>query len=467
MLASGWRSFQRTPGPEEPDYPFPQPAVNAGALPSNPDVFPPLMRFLIVLSSMLLIPVLVIAHLWIYDMELKPELANRALRELKRIGIKHSNVRLDYMDATITGTAVDAEMRDAAGRAMRAVSGIHFDDARNLIVVPARVEAEIEGSQLTLSGWLPDEKSVQALLRIVGEFRPDLKPDARKLRVSPFVSAGIDGTQELTGQHRLVRPILAGLRTQPSFSIEKSGDTYVVKGALPSVALKEAVIEATQNNPGGWTVDTSALIGAPHVLEAAFTKSNALALFLKSYFSAPLPGTFSINPDGGPRIVAGATREMEAEWLGLLRGVSGAAKVEADLTIYPSVYLLPGYRPQSEVVEGTLAPLVDALKQTAVYFDPVTNLLPPDEETKLAALLPLLSACGPGLQIVLSGTGGSATETKAAHHARSEIVKTKLAGLGLPSGQLEVLDLGALYAKPPPETDPVKQSSARVEMLVR
>ena len=76
-------------------------------------------------------------------------------------------------------------------------------------------------------------------------------------------------------------------------------------------------------------------------------------------------------------------------------------------------------------------------------------------------------ACGPGLQIILSGTGGAATESVGAHHARCEVVKARLAALGLASGQLEVADLGALHTPPPPEADPLKQSSARVEMLVK
>lgn len=425
------------------------------------------MRFLIILTSILLIPVLVIAHLWIYDVDLKAGLANRALGELKRLGIKHSNVSLDYMDATISGTASDIAMREAAAKAMHELPGIHFDDARNLIVVPARVESALNGTQLTISGWLPDEKSVQALLKIVGEYRPDLTIDAKTLRISPSVSAGQDSAEEITPRHRLVRPILASLRVPPSFSIEKSGGKYVVRGALPSAQLKQAVIDALSDTPGGWEVDTSGLIGAPHVTEAAFTKSNALPLFLKSYFSAPTPGTFALNADGGPHIVADATREMEAEWLGLLRGVSGAAKVQADLKIHRSIYHLPGYRPQSEAVDGTLPPVVDALKQTAVYFDSATNIPFPDEEIKLAALLPLLTACGPGLQIILSGTGGAETETAAAHRTRAEAVKTMLASLGFPTDQMSVLDLGALHAQPPAEPDPLKQSSARVEMLVK
>ena len=425
------------------------------------------MRSTIVLISLLLIPVMVTAHLWMYEREMKPELEGRALLELKRLGVKHPNVKLDYLDATIYGVSDDVDTRNHAAAAMHDLPGIHFADRNNLIVVPAHVSAQLDGQVLTLSGWLPDEKSVQAFLKIVGDFRPDLKLDAKKLGISPVVATGIDGTEEISPTHRLVRPILASLRVWPSLSIERNGDTYVMQGFLPSAKYRQAVIGAVQDNPGGWKVDASGLIGAQHVQEAAFTKSDALPQFLRSYFEAPAPGTFSIKEDNIPHIVADATHEMEAEWLGLLRGVSGAARVDAALTLHPSVFQLPGYRPQSEVVEGTLPPLVDALKQTAVFFDPLTNTLPPEEEARLATVAPLMIACGPGLQILISGTGGAATDTPSAHHARCDIVKAKLAALGVAASQVEVADLGALYAQGPAVTDPQKQSGARVELLVK
>jgi hypothetical protein len=425
------------------------------------------MRSTIVLVTFLLIPVMVTAHLWIYERQMKPELEGRALHELKRLGVKHANVRLDFLDATISGVSDDVDTRTHAAAAMHDLPGIHFVDRNNLIVVPAQVKAQLDGQVLTLSGWLPDEKSVQTLLKIVGDFRPDLKLEAKKLGISPVVATGIDGTEEISPKHRLVRPILASLRVWPSLSIEKNGDTYVMKGFLPSAKYRQAVIDAVQDNPGGWKVDANGLIGAQHVHEAAFTKGEALPQFLRSYFEAPAPGTFAIKEDNIPHIVADATHEMEAEWLGLLRGVSGAARVDAVLTLHPSVFQLPGYRPQSEVAEGTLPPLVDALKQTAAFFDPLTHTLPPEEEAKLATLAPLMIACGPGLRLLLSGTGGAATETSAAHHARCDIVKAKLAALGVPANQMEVADLGGLYALSPAATDPQKQSSARVEMLVK
>ena len=425
------------------------------------------MRSTIVLISFLLIPVMVTAHLWIYERDMKPELESRARLELKRVGVQHPNVKLDYLDATISGVSDDVDTRNHAAAAMHDVPGIHFADRNNLIVVPAQVNAKLDGQVLTLGGWLPDEKSVQAFLKIVGNFRPDLTLEAKKLGISPVVATGIDGTEEISPTHRLVRPILASLRVWPSLSIERTGDTYAMKGFLPSAQSRQAVIDAVQENPGGWKVDASGLIGAQHVHEAAFTKSDALPQFLRSYFEAPAPGTFAIKEDNVPHIVADATREMEAEWLGLLRGVSGAARVDAVLTVYPSVFQIPGYRPQSEVVEGTLPPLVDALKHTAAFFDPLTNTLTPEEEARLATVAPLMIACGPGLQILLSGTGGAETDTPAAHHARCDIVKAKLTALGVAASQMEVADLGALYAQSPGPADPQKQSGARVEMLVK
>lgn len=425
------------------------------------------MRSTIVLISFLLLPVLVIAHLWIYDEDMKPALANHALGELKRIGIQHANVRLDYLDATITGTASDVDTRELAAKTMREITGIHFIEKNNLIVVPARVSAKLEGGRLSLEGWLPDEKSVQATIRIVSEFRPDVEVEAKKLRISNYVGAGVDGEEEITPAHRLLRPILAGLRVPASFSIEKSNATYIIKGSLPSSEMKAAVIDAVADNPGGWKIDTTALIGAPHVQQAAFTKGNALPVFLRSYFSAPTPGTFEITPDGSPRITADATRQMEAEWLALLRGVSGAAKVDARLNIVPSVYQLPGYRPESQVVEGTLAPLMEALNHASVMFDPVTNTLPEDEAARLEALAPLMTACGPGLHLILTASGGTVHNNATGHKASCETVKARLVALGLVASQIETADLGPLRPPRALAADAETQSGARVEMLVK
>ena len=429
------------------------------------------MRFLIVITSLLLIPVLVIAHLWIYDEDVKPGLAARALGELKKLGVKHANVRLDYLDASISGVAKDVETREKAAEAMRRLGGIHFIEKNNLIVVPSSLEARLDGTHLALSGWLPDEKNVREVRRIVAAFRPDLQIDAKKLRISPFVVVGADPAATLDERHRLMRPILASLREPASFAIQKSGATYIVTGALPTgtrQAVLEALTEALKENTGGWTIDAAKLAGGPHISEAAFTKGNGLPLFLRSFFSAPTPGTFFIDENGGPHIEAHATKQMESEWLAALRGVSGAAKVDAKLTLHPSIYQLPGYRPASEVDPETLAPAMEALKQTALHFDPATNLLAEDEETKLAALAELLVACGPALHLILSGADGAAApENKTVHHARAEQVKAKLSALGLTASQMEVLDIGGLWAPPPPESDPVKQMSARVEIMIK
>lgn len=427
------------------------------------------MRSTIVLVSLLLLPVLVIAHLWLYDEDMKPDLAARALSELKHAGIHKPAVQLAYLDATISGIASDVEVRERAAQAVRAIKGLHYIEANNLIVVPARVAARREDARLALEGWLPDEKSVQGVIRIVGEFRPDLELDAKKLRISKFVSTGSAGAGEITAGHRLLRPILAALRVPATFAVEKAGDIYLLKGSLPSEEMRRAVIEAVEDNPGGWKIDATALIGAPHVEQAAFTKNNALPVFLRSYFSAPTPGTLEFSADGGPRIVADATRQMEAEWIGLLRGVSGAAKVDARLNIVPSIYLLQGYRPTSEVVVGTLEPLVEALNHTGIVLDAATHMIPDEEAAKLDALAPLMMACGPGLHVVLSASGGDAAHNDSAsgHKAACEAVKAKLVALGVPAAQMEIAAIGALHPQRALPPDAETQTGARVELLVK
>jgi len=190
-------------------------------------------------------------------------------------------------------------------------------------------------------------------------------------------------------------------------------------------------------------------------------------VFLRSFFSAPTPGIFEIADDGSPRITADATRQMEAEWLALLRGVSGAAKVDARLSLAPSVYQLPGYRPESQVADGTLAPLMEVLNHASFMFDPVTNTLPDDEATRLDALAPLMTACGPGLRLILTASGGTAHNSPAGHKASCEIAKARLVAFGMAAEQIEIADLGPLRPPRALAADAETVLGVRLEMLVK
>lgn len=424
------------------------------------------MRFFIVLLALLLLPVFVGVHLVIFRSQQQPRLNGQVLEMLRAAGIKHAQVRMDYLDATIFGSAPDVVARDQAAAAVSAVRGVRFSQASNRIVVPAHVAAVLKDKRLALSGWLPDERSVQDFLKIVRDYRPDLELDAAKLKVSPFVVTGDAENEALSDTHRLLRPILDSIRVPASLSVHRADDTYVVQGYLPSEAMRNEIIDAVQDNVGQWKIDVTKLVATRYVADAPFTKSRALPQFLKSYFAAPVPGTFSIDASSDPVLIADATRDMEAEWLALLRAVSGGARVDSRLTIFPSPYHLPGYRPQSQAVPGSLGPLKLALSTATIFFDEGSTTLNPDEEAKLAAVVPLILKCGPGLTVLIGFFRQGDIETTRRGERRAAAVKDKLIRSGVSSARLEVVQFGDALEE---SADPLEQAriAGRIELKIK
>lgn len=424
------------------------------------------MRFFIVLLALLLLPVFVGVHVMIHRSQHEPRLRDRVLEALQAAGIKQAQVRMDYLDATIFGSAPDVAARDQAAAAVGAVRGVRFSQAGNRIVVPAHVAAVLKEKRLALSGWLPDERSVQDYLKILREYRPDLELDAARLKVSPFVVTGDAENEPLSDTHRLLRPVLDAIRVPASLSVYRADDTFVVEGYLPSETLKNEIIDAVQDNAGQWKIDVTKLVATRHVAEAPFTRSRALPQFLKSYFAAPVPGTFSIDAGSDPVLIADATREMEAEWLALLRAVGGGARVDSRLTIFPSIYHLPGYRPQSQVVPGSLGPLKLALSSATTFFDEGSTSLGPEEESKLVAVAPLVLKCGPGLTLLVGFFRQGDVESTRRGERRAAAVKDKLIRSGVSSARLEVVQFGEALDE---SSDPLEQAriAGRIELKIK
>lgn len=424
------------------------------------------MRLLIPPLALVLLPVFVGAHFLIFRAEQQPHLAGKVREALRLTGVKRGDAKMNYLDATVTGVAQDVAMREAAGVAVAQVRGIRFSPTNNRIVVPAHVNAALDDKRLSLTGWLPDERSVQSFLKIVKEHRPDLEIDAKKLRVSPFVITGDAENVALSEKHRLLRPVLDAIRVPASLSVTREGDTFVVQGYLPSEEMRNEIIDAVQDNPGGWKTDVAKLVATRFVAESGFTRSNALPRFLKSYFSSPEPGTFSINGQSGPVLVADATREMEAEWLTLLRAVSGGAKVDARLTIYPSIYHLPGYRPQSQVPAESAAALRPALDSATVFFENGSTTLAPDEECKLRGAAPAILAGGQGLHLLIGYIEQSDPASNHLARERAALVRETLMDLGVGRNQLEIVSFNEV---PDASANPAEQTriARRIELQIK
>ncbi|MCP5556498.1 MAG: hypothetical protein H7A55_01980 [Verrucomicrobiaceae bacterium] len=243
---------------------------------------------------------------------------------------------------------------------------------------------------------------------------------------------------------------------------------YVLSGHLPDSNLRASVINTVTGSRPGREVDATGLSASDFVDVAPFTSGSALPNFLRSYCSVAEPGDFSIATGSGPVLTGAATRELEGQWLSLLRPLSGTFKVEAHLSIRPSQYHMPGYQPTSEVPAELLARLQENLRNRLITFTDSSMEISPEDASMLSALSADLFAAGPALHLIVgSHPGSEKPEDTAKALSRAEMVQRRLVELGIPTENLhaEVFDALPLNGSGGAETGVSYTNS--VELLVR
>ena len=424
------------------------------------------MRIFITITALLMIPVLILVHLVMFNDEMRPLLTARIQADLERIGITKASVHLSYLDASISGQAASLEVRERAAAAVLAQPGVRLFSENNHIQVPAQLKMETDPENIRLSGWLPGETDVQTVIDTFVKFRPDLKVDAKKLRISNYVV--LEAKNPPIGmEHPLVAPLIDKLRLPASLKLVQKDNGYHFAGRVPTEELRESIIQAATAAAPHLNIEGDQLSSGVCVTEAPFTQSESLLAFISSFFDAPAPGQFSFEEGGTATIEADVTPELKNEWLPRVESIIGRKDVNAKFRLFSAVYLLPGYRPQWSLTESEAEPLVSALAQMQIYFDPESDVMIEEEVEKLKMAVPAMQVCGPELQLVISGWGGPVTETPEKHLARSRAVLEKLVDLGIDRNQMEIVSLGTLYpirVLPPGDAN---ADRPRVELLAR
>jgi outer membrane protein OmpA-like peptidoglycan-associated protein len=432
------------------------------------------MRSTIVLLILFLLPGFVLGHWWFFVNENQPDLMRKADEAMTRSGVRNHAVTMDYFNARISGVTDTLEQREEAARAVRAIAGIQLSPSDNLIAVPARLQHTLEEKKLAVEGLLPGDQALEALETIVAERRPDITLDISKIRTSPVIVLGVpqpDGSPApLTDRHNILRPLLETIRVPASLEIMHSESGLTVKGHLPTDTLRQSVIEALRSNTAGLPVDAQELVSSRFIEQTDFTDEVALPAFLRSFFKLRVPGEFSVSQGQPPRLTATVTRAIEAEWLALLRPVSGASKIDARLTIVPSPVHLPGYKPASPLPPGTLDALSEALKRATITFDPGSYDLPPVEEVKLAAAMPYILASGPDLMLLVCGYDDPQSTPDAArslNRARAEVIIAKLTELGLSTNEVEIAQYEAREITPDTTPEERIEMARQIDLIVK
>lgn len=424
------------------------------------------MRLKLLLFMLVLLPMATGVHAWLFCRENLQQLTQEAVARLKAAGVRSPVVDVRFFDLAVAGEAPDPAARQRALASLRTLVPLRLKTGAEHILVRASLAARLEGDTLHLNGWFPEGDEIKNVRRLLAELRPDLKLNSSELRTSADVRWPEGTKPPLTAGSAMLKPLIETLRVPAELHIRATGDAIVLSGLLPDTVLKAELVAGLAEAAAGRVVDPAALKVSPHVLPAAFAKPQQLAAFVSGYFSVPGPRSFDIQSDGTPHLHGMATRQLESVWLALLRPVTGAAKVDAQFTLVPSVYHFPGYRPQSKVSPEVLKPLRESMRACTIFFDAASATIPPQEQTKLALLAPTLLAAGPAVGLVIGAhpdpSAPGAVE-KALGQARAEAVLSFLVQQGVPAA-----DISATVFDSVPAGSPSAPASPRsVELLVK
>ncbi len=420
------------------------------------------MRLFLVLLAILAVPALVIAHRqYFLSTRQEPMLAQvRAnLEDPMFSGIEKEDIRIDYLDITLRGWVPDPAVRDEARRRVIAVPGLRCRDEDNHLLVTPRISAALDGEKITLSGWLRDEGARRDVTRWLQHARPGLEVNTDDIQLSPHVAR--TDVPSAGGSGDKVPPIFAeawnAIRGRPVLKIVNDNGVIRASGALPSAALRDALVQAV---PG---IDVSQLRAGSFVRQARFTHESAQPAFLRSLFSSPAVEFFEAEGES-VRVRAVATPELEEEWRRLISPLAEDGVGSLELWVVSSMLQIPGYKPVSLLEAEALNNLRATLATALFHFDFGVHSVSQTEINLVNTAAQAILAAGPGARIVvgahLDAVGDPKLNEDSARRRAASVI-AELKSRGVPAAQLEPAVIGVV-----PGPDGGDQSRC-VELLVK
>ena len=400
----------------------------------------PFMRFVIIPFALLLIPAFIAGHWWFFETKQAPDLMDEISHRLEASGIKGSKVSRQTLDLSVSGFASSPDALEAVESTLLRGTPFHLSPETNGIVATATLDARVDGDTLHVSGWLPDEATRTDVVNRFSQIRPDLTLSSDDLRVSGRIALIDPETGTVVPIDSWITPLIDSILAPATLTIERQDDTIVVSGLLPEGGLTKALLDAVAESPFHWKIQSDRLKSSAYVQDKPFDQPTPLAAFVRSYFGTAAPGSFVLGPDGQPRLSGAATRALEAEWLTLLRSVTGAAKVHTDFTYLPSIYHASDRHLRSPLAPDFIDTLRDELEAITITFPRGSKQIQPDEATKLAALSSVLLTAGPALRLVVGGypdPDGLASVERTIARLRAEAVVSFLLEMGIPTTYIE------------------------------
>jgi len=395
------------------------------------------MRFTIVLFFIALLPVMMLAHWWDFEEHQQPRLRAEVDQILKKAGIKGATVDLRYLDLSITGDAPDEAMARQVVKEITDIGALRL--MSNRLSILARLKARLADDTLTVEGWMPDLEAADALKTLLQKIRPDLQITTEGLQTSALVRLPEGEKLPLREDSPMLQPIIEALHVPSALEIVRREGRLQVSGMLPSDDLRAAVIEAIESGPHSLPVDAEKLRATQFALAAPFTAEGVIVPFLRSFYSTPAPGDFSVRADGNPQLSADATRTLESAWLTFLRPLTKGRRADMQLIYFPSSYHFPGRRIETALPEDVLQTVRDVFVGQYILFGLGSSTLNAGEKTRLASLVPALLSAGPALKLIVGGHPDPAGDLKvesALARRRAEEVVSFLIEQGAPATEM-------------------------------
>jgi outer membrane protein OmpA-like peptidoglycan-associated protein len=416
------------------------------------------MRLLFAAIFLLALPVLMIAHLQHYTVNLQGPLKAKAAAVLESPEFARVEMSLFYMDVTLKGRVDDLAARERARKLIDDLDGLRCREQDNLLQISAKLNGRLAGSKLLLSGWLHDENKLRDAVQWLATARPGIEVVTDEVHLNPHVT--LEDPPAAGSVPAAYRGAWSAIEVPASLQVRRADGRVTVSGNLRSAATKEAVIAAVTPDAGPGNVDAKRLEAGLYVGEANFS-GEMLPVFLKAFFSTPGASEFTADA----RIVhvsADATPTMQSEWVEMLGSVARGAELQTDIQVFPSVFHFPGRVVESQIPPEALGPLQDVLHASIINFSPGYATPEEAEQPKIVAAANAILTAGPDVRIIVGGhvdTSGDPKDNTTMARRRAEGVVAELVARRVPSELLQVEVFEAV-----PEHDDL---SRQVELLIK
>lgn len=424
------------------------------------------MKIATLLLAIALIFVFVGAQKLLFQKRYEIDLTTEAL-QLCANSSDYDNVTVSFqaLDATLTGTVPSPEARLKIAAQITNLKGARLPETNNQLIVPLKLDASRSGSNLTLSGYLPDKETQSRIISFIKARRPDFNIDSAGLIINRFVD-----TPEFPEQENFpgyLESVWSALREPAFVNIIKTGPAFALEGLLPSEEWKEILMEAITTTAPDITINDSELIIGDHAKDPGFLKKAQLMNFLRGCFV--IPATNSIRLTNESASYGGKATLAQSKFIDQFASDLGyeSEQLHSSFEIFPTPQHIPEYAPRSNLDPDTLKELRSSLAKAPIDFEMGSAQVPDEQLGKLNTAANTIAGVptDTDLKLVVGGYAFPAGDPAARDLARdrAESIISLLVERKVPREILEVVDFGP---GPSGEDTPNKLTN-RAEILVK